>query len=103
MNQFFSNKTSYQKAKMNRFTVLESQNRLSTSSQVERMLQASQGRSGKQQQEQNSPNLETALLWSPVLLSTVMSLRHREMGRNPFFPNFAGTATTPEIASYLAS
>ena len=31
MNRFFFNKTSHQKAKMNRFTVLESQNRLSTS------------------------------------------------------------------------
>ena len=30
MNRFFFNKTSQQKAKVNRFTVLESQNRLST-------------------------------------------------------------------------
>ena len=35
MNRFFFNKTSPQKAKMNRFTVLESQNCLSTSSECE--------------------------------------------------------------------
>ena len=37
LNQFFFNKTSPQNAKMNRFMVLESQNRLSTS-QNQRLL-----------------------------------------------------------------
>ena len=35
MNQFFFNKTSQQKAKMNQFTVLESRNRLSTTTEAE--------------------------------------------------------------------
>ena len=34
MNRFFFNKTSQQKAKMNRFTVLESRNRLSTNANL---------------------------------------------------------------------
>ena len=37
MNQFFFNKTSQQEAKMNRFTVLESRNRLSTICEAERV------------------------------------------------------------------
>ena len=43
--------------------------------QVAWMLQASWGRSGKQEQEQNSPNLVPAYYWSPV-----QYIKHRWIG-----------------------
>ena len=54
-------------------------------SQVGRMLQASWDRSGKQQQEQNSPNLGTALeRWSPLEQPVSAGFCHKEC--NHFWP-----------------
>ena len=53
-------------------------------SQVARMLQASWGRSGELQQEQNSPNLGTASYWRPVYKDVTPIARNGRGGGRPY-------------------